>query len=232
MKMQYFGYIIIFLLMPVISRAQNTITHQRLYDTLSTLPAHNLERAAMFEREPVVTGRIIFLGNSITEGGNWAGLTGDRTVINRGIGGDLSFDLLKRANDIIKRKPSKLFILIGINDISKDIPDAVIADNCRKLITKIRQACPATRIYLQSILPLNNTVNNFPQHYDKAAHVTTTNVLLKKIAQELPVTFINLYPLFLDRDKRMAKKYTVDGLHLKPEAYRVWINYLRQKKYL
>jgi len=61
----------------------------------------------------------------------------DSTVINRGIGGDITFDVLQRLDDVIKRKPSKLFILIGINDIGKDIPDAVIADNYRKIITRV-----------------------------------------------------------------------------------------------
>lgn len=219
-------------MIPCLLYAQNAVTNQRLYDTLSTLPAHNAERAAMFEKEPIVTGKVIFFGNSITEAGKWASLTGDPTVINRGIGGDITFDLLKRSDDIIKRKPSRLFILIGINDISKDIPDAVIADNYRKLVEKIQNQCPSTHIYVQSILPVNNTVLNFPQHYDKAAHIVSTNILLKQMAKELHCTFVDLYPLFLNPGKKLANQYTMDGLHLKPEGYTRWVNYLREKKYL
>ena len=232
MKQSYYSYLFFLGMVPFFLHAQKAVTHQRLFDTLSTMPAHNAERAAMFEKEPVVTGKIIFLGNSITEGGKWGSLTGDKTVINRGIGGDITFDLLKRSDDIIRRQPSKLFILIGINDISKDIPDAVIADNYRKLVQKIRRACPSTLIYVQSILPVNNTVINFPQHYDKAAHIVSTNILLKQMAKNLHCTYIDLYPLFLDAGKKLAKQYTLDGLHLKPEGYTRWVNYLREKKYL
>ena len=224
--------IIIFLSLPFSLWAQNAFSNQRLYDTLSTMPAHNVERAAMFEKEPVLKNRIIFFGNSITEGGRWAELSGDNSVINRGIGGDITFDLLKRVDDVIKRTPSKLFILIGINDISKDIPDEVIVNNYKKIISKVQQQSPGTKIYVQSILPLNTTVEGFPQHYDKMGHVTSVNILLKKMTVQAGSTFVNLYPLFLDANKRLDKKYTIDGLHLKAEGYKVWVTYLRQKKYL
>lgn len=219
-------------ILPFILNAQSLHTKQRLYDTLSNMPAHNIDRVVLFEKEPVVKGKVIFLGNSITEGGQWAQLTGDNSVINRGIGGDITFDLLKRVDDVIKRQPLKLFILIGINDISKDIPDEVIVENCQKLISKVQEHSQSTQIYIQSILPLNITVAGFPQHYDKLAHVISTNRLLKKMTEQMHSTFINLYPLFLDADKRLDKKYTADGLHLKPEGYHVWIEYLRKKKYL
>ena len=85
-----------------------------------------------FKSEPMVTGKIVFLGNSITEMGDWKKLTGDSTVINRGIGGDITFGILQRLDEVLNRKPSKIFLLIGINDIGKDIPPAVIADNIKK----------------------------------------------------------------------------------------------------
>src|SRR5258708_3619159 len=82
-------------------------------------------RAAVekFRKEPVVTEKIIFLGNSITEGGNWKNLLKDSTAINRGISGDITFGILYRIDDVIRRQPAKVFLLIGINDISKGDPD-------------------------------------------------------------------------------------------------------------
>ena len=123
------------ILFPVLSIAQ--VTNQKLFDTIGFIPEHYTQRIAMFEQEPVVTGNIIFLGNSITEIGNWKKLLNDSTVINRGIGGDITFGVLKRLDDIVKRQPSKLFLLIGINDIGKDIPDAVVADNIHKIIMRL-----------------------------------------------------------------------------------------------
>jgi len=211
--------------------AQAPVTNQRLFDTIPFVPEHYPQRIAKFEKEPVVTGRIIFLGNSITEIGRWDQLLGDSTVVNRGIGGDISFGVLKRLEDIIKRQPSKLFLMIGINDIGKDIPDAMIADNCRKIITSIQAGSPSTKIYVQSILPVNPDVPNFPQHYDKQEHILATNKLIRKVADELNCPYINLHDLYLDGSGRLDAKYTVDGLHLNPkgEGYGMWVNELKKQ---
>jgi len=69
--------------------------------------------------------------------GNWKKVTGDSTVINRDIGGDNTYGVLKRLKDITDRQPSKVFLLIGINDIGKDIPDAVIAANDLRIVKEI-----------------------------------------------------------------------------------------------
>ena len=204
------------------------ITNQRIFDTIPFIPEHTTERLALFAKEPVTTGKVIFLGNSITEGGNWAKLTGDPTVVNRGIGGDITYGVLHRLDDVIKRKPSKLFILIGINDIGKDIPDEAIANNYVKIVRRVQAGSPATRIYIQSILPLNPTVPNFPQHYDKQPHVLHTNQLLKEAARITQCTYIDLFPLFLDTQQYLDRKYTNDGLHLTPQGYDVWVKYLRE----
>jgi lysophospholipase L1-like esterase len=208
------------------------VTNQNLYDTIPNLPEHYLKRSAEFVKEPVVTGKVMFLGNSITEGGNWAELTGDNTVINRGIGGDVTFGVIKRLDDVIIRKPSKLFILIGINDISKDFPDEVIANNYRKIIQELKSKTPDTKIFVQSILPLNPQYPKFPQHYDKANHVIRVNQLLYALAIAENVSFINLYPVFLDNQQRMDARYTTDGLHLNSEGYKVWAKFLKENKYL
>ena len=207
-------------------------TNQRLYDTLTTMPDLRASRIAKFEAEPVVTGRVIFLGNSITQGGDWAKLTGDSTVINRGIGADITFGLRSRLADVTKRKPSRLFILIGINDISKDIPDAVIAAQYRALVDSVKSQSPQTKIFVQSILPLNPTVKNFPQHYDKQERVVAVNVLIRRMARETGATYVDLWPIFVDRQNRLDASLTGDGLHLNQQGYERWVRFLKQRRYL
>ncbi len=212
------------------TRAQ--VTNQRLYDTVGFIPEHYAPRIAKFQSEPIVTGRIIFLGNSITEIGRWDVLTGDTTVINRGIGGDITFGVLKRLDDIIVRQPSKVFLLIGINDIGKDIPDTVIADNISKIVTRIEEGSPSTKVYVQSILPLNPDVKNFPQHYDKEAHVLRVNAMLPNILATTHATFVNIFPLFLDAKQRLDFSLTLDGLHVNQKGYVIWVAYLKKMGYL
>lgn len=217
---------------PSLAHAQSLPTNQRLYDTVTSMPELYASRIATFEAEPVVTGRVIFLGNSITQGGDWAALTGDSTVINRGIGADLAFNLRKRLADVTRRRPSRLFILIGINDISKDIPDAVIASEYRALVDSVKAQSPETRVYVQSILPLNPTVQNFPQHYDKQARVIAVNRLLRRMARDAGVRYVDLWPLFVDRRGLLDARLTGDGLHLNRQGYERWAAYLKRARLL
>jgi len=211
---------------------QSQVTNQRLFDTVGFIPEHYGPRVTKFEAEPLVKGRVIFLGNSITEIGQWGKLTGDTTVINRGIGGDITFGVLKRLDDVIKREPSKVFLLIGINDIGKDIPDTVIADNIRKIVARINAGSAATKVYVQSILPVNRDFPNFPQHYDKQEHVLHVNAILPHVLQGLSCTFVNIFPLLLDAQQRLDAQYALDGLHINNKGYEIWVNYLKKNGYL
>jgi lysophospholipase L1-like esterase len=224
-------YLFLFLLFPLAVSAQK-VTNQRLFDTIPFIPEHTPQRVAQFEKEPIVTGRVIFLGNSITEMGNWKKATGDTTVINRGIGGDITYGILKRLKDVTDRKPSKVFILIGINDIGKDIPDVVIADNYLKIVREIHSKCPDAKIYAESVLPLNPTMPNFPQHYDKEEHVLAVNKLIQANAALGNYTFVDIFHLFVDGDGRLQSQYSYEVLHVKPPAYDIWVAYLKKMGYL
>ena len=116
----------------------------KTYDTLPNMPEHYVTRYQLFQKERMVTGRIIMVGNSITEGGNWKVLLRDTTVINRGISGDVTFGVLNRLKEITDRKPSKLFLLIGVNDLSRNTPDEVIIENIFKMIFS-GQACNSAK---------------------------------------------------------------------------------------
>lgn len=227
-------YLALFLVSAIagVTNAQMFTTNQRIYDTIPFIPEHGASRIAKFEQEPIVTGKIMFLGNSITEGGNWAQLTGDNTIVNRGIGGDITYGMLRRLDDVIKRKPSKLFILIGINDIGKDIPDEAIANNYVKIIRRIQKESSDTKIFIQSILPVNPSVAGFPQHYAKPEHVVNTNILLQQIASIMKCTYIDLFSVFLDEKKYLDKNLTSDGLHLNSKGYERWVKHLKEKGYL
>ncbi len=205
----------------------------KTYDTLPNLPDHYLKRMELFKKEPIQKERIIMLGNSITEGGNWKSLLKDTTVINRGISGDVTFGVLNRTNDITERKPVKLFILIGINDLSRNTPDEVIIENIFNLVGKMRSGSPKTVIYVQSILPINESFKNLNKNFvGKGEHITTINEQLKKYAGKMKYTYIDLYTNFLDAEGHLDARYSVDGLHLNPSGYTHWVEVLKKEKNL
>lgn len=196
---------------------------QRSYDTLPNSPEHYVRRMAIFKKQPIVTQKIIMVGNSITEGGDWKKLLNDSTVVNRGISGDVTFGVLNRLSDITARKPSKLFLLIGINDLSRNTPNEVILENIFNIVYRIRAASPKTEIFVQSILPLNESFQNFPQRFKgKQEHVITINGHVAKYPEKLSYTFIDLHSKFVDKNGNLEAKFATDGLHLSAAGYQHW----------
>jgi lysophospholipase L1-like esterase len=206
---------------------------KKTYDTIPYVPEYYAKRIALFKSEPMVSGKIIFLGNSITQFGDWKKLLKDSTVINRGIAGDITFGVLERLDEVIALQPSKLFIKIGINDISKNIPDNVIVENIFTIVRRIKQGSPATRIFVHSILPTNDTVKNeYPDAYNKNGHVIIVNNQLAQKAKMIGFTFIDLYSRFQDKDGKLDARYAVDGLHLNDTGYQLWVEILKKAQYL
>lgn len=210
----------------------STFAQKRPYDTIPNMPEHYWVRMEKFKKEPVVPGKIVFLGNSITEGGKWKQLLKDSTVINRGISGDNTFGAMARIDEIIKLKPSSLFVLIGTNDLSKKIPDEAILENIFSIISKVKAGSPKTKIFIQSILPVNETVERFPQQFNNSNHINTINDQLARYASRMRYTYVDLYSKFIDTQGKLDVKYTYDGLHLNAVGYQHWVEVLKELKHL
>ncbi|MFT3980292.1 MAG: GDSL-type esterase/lipase family protein [Ferruginibacter sp.] len=189
-------------------------------------PSNYAQRVANFRSYPNSEKDIVFLGNSITDYTEWNELLQLPQARNRGISGDITFGVLERLDEVTEGKPAKIFILIGINDIARNIPDSVILDNYKRIVERIQAESPGTKIYFNSLLPVNNT---FPDknHFNKDGHIAAVNAGLWKLCADKQITFINIHPFFLDADKRLDKQYTYDGLHLNAEGYRVWARILQ-----
>ncbi|WP_240755319.1 GDSL-type esterase/lipase family protein [Pedobacter sp. SYP-B3415] len=124
-------------------------------------PGKYAEKLAAFKAEPQAKRDFIFLGNSITAGTNWSKLLDLPQAKNRGISGDITFGVLERLQEVIDRKPAKVFVLIGINDIARNIPDSVILANYNKIIDRIRKGSRKTKIYFYTLLPVNSSFAKF-----------------------------------------------------------------------
>ncbi len=185
-------------------------------------PAGYELKAGLFQSYPNSKRDIIFLGNSITAGVDWNELLGVTRARNRGISGDISFGVLQRIEEVIEGHPAKVFVLVGINDISRNIPDSVILDNYTKIIQRIKSGSPRTKIYFQTLMPVNNTFDKFKNHYNKDEHIAAVNEGLKAIGLREHITVIDIHPLFLDGEGRLKKELTLDGLHPNAAGYLVW----------
>ena len=181
-----------------------------------------VQRASLFSKLTITPKDIVFIGNSITNGAEWNELFPRKRVKNRGISGDTSEGVYDRLDPVVKGKPAKIFILIGINDISRDVKVEDIVLNMKRIVKEIQKKSPKTKIYIQSILPVNPDFGIFKGH-EKPQLIKEINQQYQNIAKEYNVNYINLYPHFLEEGTdRMNKNYTNDGLHLLGEGYLLW----------
>ncbi|MEN7547269.1 GDSL-type esterase/lipase family protein [Rapidithrix thailandica] len=190
------------------------------------------QRMELYNQLPVQKYDMVFLGNSITERGEWQELISGKVIANRGIGGDNTFGVLARLDNVIALQPKKIFLLIGINDLGRGLPMEVIFENYTQIIHRLKKALPKTRIYVQSILPLNDTLLKYDYLKNKNALVNQLNEKLQQLAVEEQLVYINLHEEFADENGALKQAWTLDGIHLKPVVYTYWVSYLQRKKYL
>lgn len=192
------------------------------------------QRATLFEELPIQSKDIVFLGNSITDGCEWSELFGDKHIKNRGISGDVCMGVFDRLKPITQGKPAKIFLLIGINDVSGGTAADTIAKRIGMIIRKIKEDSPKTKIYLQSVLPVNECYGKFQGHTSRWQVVGQVNALLRPLAEKERVTYIDLYSHFEEPGTgKMNPAYTNDGLHLLGKGYLLWRDivepYIREK---
>ena len=167
---------------------------------------------------------IVFIGDSITEGANFKDAFENTIVLNKGICGDDTYDIIDRLrDDVYDFMPDKVFLLIGINDIGKDMDNEQIIENIDKIISDLKDNCPNTEIYLQSIYPVNNTndkkIDKKYFKYQNNKDVIAINKKIKDIADDKNITYIDIYSHLLDENDNLKLSYTKEGLHLNEEGY-------------
>lgn len=222
MKRLLLTFITILMFSSSVVLSQDTIKE---YDT-----EHYRKRIELFRQNPIKEkSSIIFIGDSMIEGGKWSEYFSNSNVINRGIVGDNTEGMSNRFDEIVHAKPAILFLSGGVNDISQNVKTKDIVANFRYMIRRIKEQSPNTVVYLQSAFPINNSFGRYKRLIGKEQKVVELNKALKKLASQEKITFIDNYPIYLDADgKTLKAESTNDGLHLKPEAYLLWAEALRK----
>lgn len=184
------------------------------------------QRASLFDVLPVDTSDIVFLGNSLTHGCEWHELFNMPNIKNRGINGDIVHGIRERLEPVINGHPKKIFLLIGVNDVSHDLTADSIATAIGELIDDIHSGSPSTRLYVQSLLPINNSFGKYKKLYGKEQAIRNINTLIEAMAKEKGFIYINSRSIFADENDNLDKNITNDGLHLLGEGYLKWREFL------
>jgi lysophospholipase L1-like esterase len=180
----------------------------------SFIEKHQARLVSAFEAFPLVPDDIVFLGDSLTEGGPWEELFPYVRVRNRGIGGDTSDGVLARLEQVTRATPAKVFLLIGTNDLFRGEPEDEIVANITDILDRLKQETPDTEVYLQSVLPRAASFR---------ADVEALNSRLAEVALERGAAWIDLYPAFLDPETGgIRAELSNDELHLLGPGYALW----------
>lgn len=167
---------------------------------------------------------IVFFGDSITEGYNVKEFYDEYRVVNSGISGNTTNDLINRIDsDLYDYNPSVVIIQIGTNDIRASIKDEEIINNLKTIIKGIRKNRKNASILIESIYPLNrdmdaeywNDVN--PDYNNK--HIIKLNNDIKELCKKESIKYIDIYTSLLDNNKNLKEVYSKEGLHLTDLGY-------------
>lgn len=171
----------------------------------------------------VIEPDIIFIGDSIVEYYPLQELFGTaKTIVNRGIRG-YQTGLLRDNLDahLYGDAVDQIVLLIGTNDIGKDIPMNEALYNLERVIQSIAREYPLSQIKLLSILPVNEG-----EEYKQTVYIRTNekirewNQAYEALASAyVQVAFVPVYDSLTDSEGQLQSVYTTDGLHLSVTGY-------------
>ena len=166
---------------------------------------------------------IIFIGDSIVEYYPLQELLGTaKTIVNRGIRGYQTRLLLENLDaHLYGDAVDQIVLLIGTNDIGKDIPMNDALDNLERVIQSIAREYPLSQIKLLSILPVNEGEEHKQTVYIRTNEkIKEWNQAYEALASAyMQVDFVSIYDSLTDSEGQLQSAYTTDGLHLSVAGY-------------
>jgi len=170
--------------------------------------------------------RVVFLGDSITDGWRLNEYYGsDRDFVNRGIGGQITGEMLGRMKaDAINLQPRLLLLLAGINDIGRGVPVSTIENNL-SMIADLAEAHHIEPMFA-SLLPVSDYHKDVNPQYARTARLAPAKILevnawLKNFCVERHFPYVDYYSALVDKAGFLQADLADDGLHPNSKGYRL-----------
>jgi lysophospholipase L1-like esterase len=167
--------------------------------------------------------RVVFMGNSITEG--WArffpAMFPGKPYVNRGISGQTTPQMLVRfRQDVVALKPAVVVILAGTNDIAGNTGPStleMIEDNIASM-AEIAKA-NGIRVVLSSVLP----AFDYPWKpgLEPAPKIVALNTWMKDYAASHGAVYLDYHTPMADARQGMKADLASDGVHPTEAGYRI-----------
>ena len=169
--------------------------------------------------------RVIFLGDSITDGWPIAEYFPGKPYINRGIDGQTTPQMLVRfREDVINLKPRVVVILAGTNDIAGNTGPMTLEEieaNYASLADLA--AANKIRIVFSSVLPVNNYTPESQEYFAQRSpeKILALNQWLKHYCGEHDLVYLDYFSAMVDDKGLLKKDLAADGLHPNAAGYKI-----------
>lgn len=161
---------------------------------------------------------IVFLGDSLTAGNDWQDSFPEYNVVNLGLSGDRLYGMTYRAEVIQELNPKLIFVMGGLNGLSKHNIEFQI-EQYDILLDLLKEGNPECRIIIQSILPVANSQEKKGLSNEA---IREMNVGIEGLCKKKDVEYLDLHALFTNDDGSLQSEFTKDGIHLTEDGYREW----------
>jgi len=202
----------------IMYRYAKRVGAQSFFELIAKFGYDNKIKSFKVLNQQVPKGGIVFLGDSITQDYNVYEHFPGRLVYNRGIGGDTTPGVINRLDvSVDELKPSVVVLLIGTNDyalLKTNTQD--IFERYQEIVSKIKHNNPETKIMIQSVYPVNETLDPMTVLPRSNHEIDKLNALLKTIEG---VIYLDIQKILKDEHGRFHKDYTLEGLHVSPKGY-------------
>lgn len=173
--------------------------------------------------------RVLLLGDSLLAGGAWQIWLPEVEIVNAGVPGATTGDVLTRV------RPARSYgfppldapswdgacavcLLVGTNDLTLRRPQEEIIGNIAGILRALRTEVPAAALLVLSVMPRTSRMS---------ATIQSLNETLRMITTSAGGDWLDLWPALADGDGRLRQEFTTDRLHLTDAGYAAWLGVMR-----
>lgn len=197
--------------------AQNLADQLQDWNQLGRYHADN----ELLKAQPADAKRVVFLGDSITDGWKLAQYFPGQPFVNRGISGQTTSQMLVRMfPDVINLKPAAVILLAGTNDIARNTGPMTLTmiEQNIQAITELAQA-HNIKVLLCSVLPISDYTARKQSERRPPADILRLNDWMRSYAAKANATYVDYFAASVDEKGMLRNGISNDGLHPNPQGY-------------
>lgn len=160
---------------------------------------------------------VVFFGDSLIYNGDFASILPDKVVCNLGLRGDTLQGMKNRVEQVKLLKPKIAYLMAGINDIAGNSATE-FCEQYESLILLLKEQIPAMELIVFNMLPVNDVGFSISCNNEQ---IVLGNQVIASLCNKHGLRCVDLFAIY-ERDGKLPKEMTRDGIHLFPKEYSKW----------